>query len=106
MRSFAIIDRALGQAARWERWDPKLGQMVRIDPPRPVAAQILDMFGEWPFPSLAGVIGCPTLRPDGSLLSAEGYDQATGLVLRSAVTTQPLPDAPTTRETEAAWSSC
>ena len=24
----AILDRALGQAERWERWDPKLGQMV------------------------------------------------------------------------------
>ena len=60
------------------------------------------MFGEWPFPSLAGVIGCPTLRPDGSLLSAEGYDRATGLVLRSAVAMPPLSDAPTRGEAEAA----
>jgi hypothetical protein len=98
----AILDRALGQAARWERFDPKRQEMVRIDPPRAVVAQILDMVGEWPFPALAGVIGCPTLRPDGSLLNGEGYDEATGLVLRCSIPLPLLSDRPSRQAAEAA----
>jgi putative DNA primase/helicase len=97
----AILDRALGQAARWQRLNPKADEMTRIDPPRLVVAQILDMVGEWPFPPLAGVIGCPTLRPDGSLLTAEGYDPATGLVLRSALA-MPVSQTPTRSDAECA----
>lgn len=100
--TLAILDRALGQAAQWQRFDMKAEEWVRIDPPRPVVAQILDMAGEWPFPPLAGVIGCPTLRPDGSLLSAEGYDLATGLVLRSSVAMPPLSGCPTREDAEGA----
>jgi putative DNA primase/helicase len=98
----AILDRALGQAAQWQRFDPKKEEMVRIDPPRLVVSQILDMAGEWPFPPLAGVIGCPTLRHDGSLLATEGYDLATGLVLRSAVAMPTISDYPALRDAEAA----
>ena len=98
----AILDRALGQFAHWERFDPKKGAMTRTDPPRLVINQILDMVGEWPFLPLAGVIGCATLRPDGSLLYAEGYDLATGLVLISAVAMPPLSDCPTRKDAEAA----
>jgi putative DNA primase/helicase len=98
----AILDRALGQAAAWQRFDPKTKNLVRTDPPRLVVSQILDMAGDWPFPPLAGVIGCPTLRPDGSLLVSEGYDVATGLVLRSAVALPPISNSPTRRDSEAA----
>lgn len=98
----AILDRALGQAARWQRFDPKKEAAVRIDPPHPVVGQILDMAGEWPFPPLAGVIGCPTLRSDGSLLNSEGYDTATGLVLKSAVAMPALAQHPTRADAEAA----
>jgi putative DNA primase/helicase len=98
----AILERALGLAAQWERFDPQKNQPVRIDPPRAVTSQIIDMFGEWPFPPIAGVIGCPTLRRDGSLLADEGYDLATGLVLISAVTMPPIQGAPTRNDAVAA----
>ena len=81
----AILDRALGQAALWQRFDKRPRRWSASTRQRLVVTQILDMAAESPFPPLAGVIGCPTLRPDGSLLAAEGYDLATGLVLRSAV---------------------
>jgi putative DNA primase/helicase len=96
----AILERALGQVADWQRLDEKKDEVVRIDPPRPVVAQILDMVGDWPFAPLTGVIGCPTLRHDGSLLSAEGYDLATGLVLRSAVPMPPLSEFPARSDAE------
>jgi putative DNA primase/helicase len=42
------------------------------------------------------------LRHDGSLLSAEGYDLATGLVLRSEVPMPPLSEFPTRSDAETA----
>jgi putative DNA primase/helicase len=77
----AIIRRALGQSARWEKSNAK-GEVIQIDPPRDVVDQIAGMVGEWPFPPLSGVIATPTLRPDGSVLDQQGYDPRTGLVLQ------------------------
>jgi putative DNA primase/helicase len=88
-----MLGRALGRSARWERVN-KDGQVIRADPPREVSEQILGMIDEWPFPPLYGVIGTPTLRPDGSLLMAEGYDPATGLVLFSPPAMPAIADAP------------
>jgi len=60
------------------------------------------MSGEWPFPVLAGVIGTPTMRPDGSLLLAEGYDESTGLVLLGAPPIPSIPQEPTRQDAETA----
>ena len=60
------------------------------------------MFDEWPFPPLLGVIGTPTLRPDGTLLVCAGYDQATGLVLVNPPPMPAIPDQPTKADAEVA----
>ena len=62
-----------------------------IDPPHDIASNLLTRDGEWKFPKLAGVITTPTLRGDGSILSAPGYDAATGLLL---VDPPPMPAIP------------
>ena len=36
---------------------------------------------DWPLPRLRGIVTSPVIRPDGSLLSAPGYDDDTGLYL-------------------------
>jgi putative DNA primase/helicase len=97
----AFLSRALGRVARWEKHD-RQGNVSRIDPPRPVVEQISDMAGEWPFPVLAGVIGTPTMRPDGTLLVAEGYDESTGFVLLGAPKMPPIPERPTRVQAETA----
>ena len=74
------LGRALGQSASWEKVNRKRDP-IAIDPPNDVVEQIAAMVGEWPFPPLSGMIGTPTLRPDGTVLATEGYDPATGLVL-------------------------
>jgi hypothetical protein len=51
----AMLGRALGQSARWEKINSK-GVLIRLDPPKEVVEQILGMIGEWPFPPLSGVI--------------------------------------------------
>ncbi len=92
-----MLGRALGRSARWERVN-KDGQVFRADPPKEVSEQILSMIDEWPFPPLYGVIGTPTLRPDGSLLAAEGYDPTTGLVLSAPPAMPTIANAPTKRD--------
>jgi putative DNA primase/helicase len=98
---YAFLSRALGGVARWQKCDRR-GKLVRIDPPRPMVEQISNMAGEWPFPVLAGVVGTPTMRPDGTLLLAEGYDASTGLVLVRALRMPPISEQPTQAEAEAA----
>jgi putative DNA primase/helicase len=81
----AMMERELGRSASWQRYDLRRKKSVSIDPPTAVSSQILSMVGQWPFPPLTGLIQCPTLRRDGSLLALPGYDEATGLVLADHV---------------------
>jgi hypothetical protein len=90
----------LGRCARWQkrarnRWTP-------TNPSLEVAATILARAGEWQFPSIAGVITTPTMRPDGTLLTQEGYDAATRLLLIAPPSLPPIPDAPTRGDAQAA----
>jgi putative DNA primase/helicase len=98
----AILERALGQSANWWRYDGRAKKDVIIDPPKPIVHQILDMAGEWPFAPLSGIIQCPTLRRDGSLLDTEGYDETTGLVLVSSLAMPTIPAKPARADAEAA----
>jgi putative DNA primase/helicase len=82
----AIIDIArvrdeLSRATRFEKYRRREKIWEPADPPLLVAETILDRYGEWTFPPVNGVITTPTLRADGSILSASGYDPETRLVL-------------------------
>lgn len=96
-----ILARAMGKSAEWEKV-LKSGESVRIDPPKEVVEQVAAMSGDWPFPPLTGVISTPTLRPDGSVLFATGYDKATGLVMISPPKMPTIPDAPTRHDADRA----
>ena len=74
----SLID-ALCASATWEKYDARAEAWVRIDPPKKVADTILSRVGFWTFPKIVGVVTTPTIRPDGSVLSAAGYDPATRL---------------------------
>jgi len=63
--------------AEYEKYDARSEDWVRINPPAHVAQILLSRQGKWRFPAIAGIITTPTLRPDGSLLAAPGYDPAT-----------------------------
>jgi hypothetical protein len=58
-------------------------KLVPIDPPDKLAKMLLARAssGDSRFPVLDGIIGTPTLRPDGSLLDESGYDFVTRLYL-------------------------
>ena len=92
----------LSQVARWERFDARSEDWVRIDAPLKVATTLMQRSGLWRLPILAGIISAPTLRPDGSLLQTPGYDKATGLILDTqGVSYPPIPDRPSQADAHA-----
>jgi len=74
------IAEAMTFAANWERFDSRAMDWVSTDCPLRIADTYLARDGLWHLPVLTGIINCPTLRPDGSLLDRSGYDAATGLL--------------------------
>jgi hypothetical protein len=85
----------------WTRHDPQTGDKP-ADCPTRIAATYLARVGEWRLPTLVGVIEAPIMRPDGSILSAPGYDPGTGLFLQSEEDWPAVPDAPTREDAIAA----
>lgn len=97
-----MLGRAMGQAISWQQ-EVATGKRVvirHLDPPKDVVEQVAAMSGMWPFPPLSGVIGTPTMRPDGTILDTVGYDDATGLVLMSPPKMPRIPDRPTRHHAE------
>ena len=79
----------------WQRYDGRKRDWVQADPPLAIAATILARAGEWKFPTIAGVISTPTMRPDGSLLTEPGFDAATRLLLVAPPPMPQIPERPT-----------
>jgi hypothetical protein len=86
----------------WVRID-KNGEPKAADCPARVPATYLAR-KDWKLPVLLGVVEAPILRPDGSILSVPGYDDATGLFLCADEGWPAVPDAPTREDAEAALS--
>ncbi|MFE1601600.1 PriCT-2 domain-containing protein [Methylobacterium sp. ID0610] len=76
----AHVAELMTRAARWERYDGRAEDWVPIDCPQRVADTYLAREGQWRLPIISGVVNCPVPRPDGSILDAPGYDEATGLL--------------------------
>lgn len=74
------VAEAMTAAANWQRYDARLDDWVPMDCTLRIAETYLARDGLWHLPVLTGIINCPTLRPDGSLLDTPGYDAATGLL--------------------------
>ena len=71
---------AFTRAANWKRFDKREGDWLSTDCPHKIAETFLAREGQWRLPVLTGMINCPTLRPDGSILDLPGYDAQTGLL--------------------------
>lgn len=76
---------------------------IPINPPIGHAMALLARAGEWKAPVLVGVVSCPTMRRDGSILQAPGYDRASGLLYDPGAAVFPIvPESPTMEEAAAA----
>ncbi|MFZ2470531.1 MAG: hypothetical protein WAW52_01185 [Methanothrix sp.] len=91
----SILRGILSRRAEYKRTQSKR----LIPPPSPVIKDILAL-GKWAFPFLAGIVSCPVLREDGSLLSLPGYDEASGLYynVSKGLEIPKIPDHPTQKQ--------
>uniref|UniRef100_I2PZX8 Toprim domain-containing protein n=1 Tax=Desulfovibrio sp. U5L TaxID=596152 RepID=I2PZX8_9BACT len=88
----------------FKKYDGRAKAWRIIDPPRPAAEAIMSRSGRWPFPVLRGVVACPTLRADGSLMLAPGFDAASGFYLNHGLTIR-VPENPTKEEAQTALNT-
>ena len=72
----ALIEE-LARVAEWQTYDGRSKSWKVKDPPGAVAAVLAARVGRWHLRSVAAITTCPTLRADGSVLSAPGYDSLT-----------------------------
>jgi hypothetical protein len=63
---------------------------------------VLSRERRWAFPHVSGIITTPTLRSDGSLLSAPGYDPPSELYLLPSLQLPPIAERPTRQDALAA----
>jgi hypothetical protein len=84
----------LGTVTQFWKWSHKGGALVPedSDPPPGLLKQIIAQGGRRNLKPLHGVITGPTIRPDGSVLDAPGYDVATRLLFDPLGAT--VPDVP------------
>jgi putative DNA primase/helicase len=68
----------LDRAAKWVKRSAD-GESRHTLPPPWVAETLLSR-GDWPFPPLEGIVECPTLLHDGTIVQTQGYDDASGLL--------------------------
>lgn len=94
--------KALAGAATWERYDSRSRDWVRIDPPARHAGVLFDSSSYPHLPVLNGLARQPYLRPDGSLVAAAGYDQATGMFGVFDAREFTVPEPPTRRQAQEA----
>ena len=94
--------RALAGAATWERFDGRAEDWVRADPPARHATVLFDATSYPHLPVLNGLARQPYLRPDGSLMTAAGYDTATGMFGVFDAREFSVPDKPSRAQAEAA----
>lgn len=78
----------------WLKFDGRAKKWLPTHPPSDASQVLLNRYGDWNFPALAGLISTPTLRPDGTVLSRPGYDPATQLLLVDPPAMPEIPDRP------------
>lgn len=79
----------------------KEGDISRSEVPEKAVTDILALPDLASLPLLSGLLSAPTLRPDGSVLSADGYDPQTRLLLTTrTLDVPPIRDHPDDAEVE------
>ncbi len=92
----------LTKVVAWHRWNAETSKTAPTNCPADVAQAYLESRGRWGLRKLRGIITAPTLRPDGSLLTAPGYDPATELLYLPSIGFPEITDQPTNDQAIAA----
>ena len=67
------------------------GEWSVRDCPDKVAARVMAARGAWDLPKVTGLVSFPVMRPDGSVITQPGFDEATGLLYLSDSNSRPTP---------------
>jgi hypothetical protein len=102
----AVLRERFTTAAAWRVWrrDSETGdaQLVPAHPPE-WSVRAVHGYGQWRgWRSLITISECPILRPDGSILMAQGWDPATGILLMPSDDFPEVPNMPTPQDVLAA----
>jgi hypothetical protein len=85
-------------SADFQKFDGRTGSWRPAHVPEWLVNEILAR-ESWPMlRPLEGVTECPVLRPDGTILSDPGYDDATGILYQPATTFPAVPASPSRAE--------
>ncbi|MEY4007279.1 MAG: hypothetical protein RLZZ467_299 [Gemmatimonadota bacterium] len=97
----------LSRVAVWRSWDSRKGGWREVAPPEWAATAILARrtYPRAALRPLRGVIEAPALRPDGTVLTAPGYDPSTELLLHWNGRPIDVPDAPTREDARASFEA-
>lgn len=88
----------LGRSATFYKYDGRTLQLRPVDCPSDLARSVVAM-GEWKdMPVLRSVVTAPFLRADGTICAEDGYDPASGVLLRPSIKLAPTLDKPTKRD--------
>lgn len=85
----------VAEAAIYQRYSKRSKSWVDTDPPIQLVRTVLARERKWTFPRISGIITTPSLRADGSLLAAPGYDPRSELYLWLDLQLPPIPHSPT-----------
>ncbi len=97
----AFLMDVLGRFASFEKFNARAEAWKPANPPKELAETIQARAGLWPVPPLRGVVACPTMRADGSLLLFPGYDAASGYFMAHGLHVE-VTDAPGLADARAA----
>ncbi|WEO63545.1 hypothetical protein [Rhizobium rhizogenes] len=86
----------------FRRYDARKDDWKQVACPPIIAETMLARRGDWPFPQLSAVVSAPTMRPDGTILNAPGFDLDTGILFATELTWPKVPDRPTIDDAKAA----
>jgi hypothetical protein len=94
----------VAQAADFVKSTGKTSKLVFV--PRDVVTYVRSHRGMLNLPSIVGISRCPVVRPDGSILAEEGYDETTALWYApiEGVQVPRVPEAPTQQDVDDALS--
>jgi hypothetical protein len=83
-------------AAQFLQFDKRARKFIPTDAPEKVAETYLHRQGRWKLPVIAGIVGAPFLRGDGTICETPGYDIDSHLLYKpdSTVTFPPVPQQP------------
>lgn len=90
--SIATLRDRMARAARWMKFLTTEKKWKDAHPPDWSVAAVLDT-GIWPgIRRLRGILECPAILSDGTILAENGYNEASGLYLRPNVKLGSVPD--------------